>query len=95
MTTRQPDDRIVADVKCYYCGHVSGQLIRRRGESPKGGRFVPRPGYRGPEVRPGMRLRCERCRGPVFLEDVTPLARAESMLARGLRPPASSAKKAA
>jgi hypothetical protein len=33
--------------------------------------FVPRPGYTGPDVKAGMKLRCERCQGPVFLEDAT------------------------
>lgn len=72
------EGRIVADVKCYHCGHVSGQIFGRRFQPLKVTNFVPRPGYAGPPVQPGMRLRCERCRGPVFLEDVTsglPLAR--------------------
>jgi len=64
-------NRVVADVKCYYCGHISGQIVGRRHEPLRVTNFVPRPGYTGPEVRPGMRLRCERCQGPVFLEDAT------------------------
>jgi hypothetical protein len=70
--------RIVADVKCYFCGHVSGQIFGHRNQPLKVSDFVPRQGYSGPEVKPGMRLRCERCNGPVFLEDATnglPLAR--------------------
>ena len=63
--------RTVADVKCYYCGHISGQITGRRGQPLKVSNFIPRPGYQGPEVKPGSRLRCERCRGPVFLEDAT------------------------
>jgi hypothetical protein len=43
----------------------------RRNEPLRIVNFVPRPGYQGPEVRPGTRLRCERCQGPVFLEDTT------------------------
>lgn len=62
---------MVADVKCYYCGHVSGQIVAPRGQPLRVTNFVPRPGYTGPEVKPGIRLRCERCNGPVFLEDVT------------------------
>lgn len=62
-------NKVVADVKCYYCGHVSGQIVGRRDEPLKVTNFKPRPGYSGAEVRPGMRLRCERCQGPVFLED--------------------------
>ena len=62
---------LVADVKCYYCGHVSGQIVGNRGEPLKVTNFVPRPGYKGPELKPGTRLRCERCQGPVFLEDAS------------------------
>jgi len=82
--------QIAADVKCYYCGHVSGQII-----GPKGGpllitHFVPRPGYQGQPVRPGVRLRCERCQGPVFLEDTTLIAPVETKL----RPRPAAAKRA-
>ena len=65
-----------ADVKCYFCGHISGQIIGRRGETLHASSFVPRPGYGGSEFKPGERLRSERCCGPVFLEDVTPFAAA-------------------
>ena len=65
---------MTADVKCYYCGHISGQVVRRRGQPLRVSDFIPRPGYTGPELAPGSRLRCERCRGPVFLEDVGPAA---------------------
>ncbi len=66
--------KIVADVKCYYCGHISGQIIARRNQPLELENFVPRHGYTGPELKLGDRLRCERCRGPVFLEDVGPAA---------------------
>jgi len=60
---------MIADVKCYYCGHVSGQVLGRRGQPLRISNFIPRPGYTGAELQPGVRLRCERCLGPVFLED--------------------------
>ena len=63
-----------ADVKCYHCGHISGQIVGRRNAPLRVTNFVPRPGYTGAAVRPGVRLRCERCHGPVFLEDTTILA---------------------
>jgi hypothetical protein len=65
--------QVTADVKCYYCGHVSGQIIGAKNEPLRVSNFVPREGYRGEPPKPGDRLRCERCRGPVFLEDVSPL----------------------
>lgn len=64
--------QVAADVKCYYCGHVSGQLVGQR-ERLAAGSFRPRPGYHGDPPKPGERIRCERCKGPVFLEDVTAL----------------------
>lgn len=70
--------QVTADVKCYYCGHVSGQIIGPKNEPLKVTNFVPRQGYAGEALRPGERLRCERCRGPVFLEDVSPLTIGQS-----------------
>jgi hypothetical protein len=74
LLNQVPAPRTAADVKCYFCGHISGQIIARRDRPLKVSDFVPRPGYTGPELRPGMRLRCERCSGPVFLEDAGPVA---------------------
>jgi len=66
--------RVIADIKCYYCGHVSGQLEGDRGAPLAAAVFRPRPGYQDPAPRPGPALRCERCQGPVYLEDVRLLA---------------------
>jgi hypothetical protein len=94
MAVEPLEDFVIADVKCYFCGHISGQIASRRSASNgRSGRFIPRPGYKGPEVKPGGRIRCERCQGPVFLEDATPMARAEGALARTLRMKAGEAKK--
>ena len=66
--------QLVSDVKCYFCGHVSGQIIAQRNQPLRLNNFVPREGYTGPELKLGGKLRCERCKGPVFLEDVGPVA---------------------
>src|SRR3989337_2143559 len=71
MTMKMLGVQLVADVKCYYCGHISGQIVGRKGEALRANNFIPRPGYQGMEMKPGVRLRCERCHGPVFLEDST------------------------
>ncbi len=71
MMAEMTSTRIVADVKCYFCGHISGQIFGRKHQPFKVADFVPRKGYTGPDAKPGMKLRCERCRGPVFLEDAT------------------------
>ncbi len=71
MTMRVVSAKVVADVKCYFCGHISGQIVGRKGEPLRASNFIPRPGYQGIEVKAGVRMRCERCGGPVFLEDST------------------------
>ncbi len=59
--------KVVADVKCYHCGHLSGEVIGRRDQPIKDWLFEPRAGE--PRVA-GPRLRCVRCEGPTYLEDV-------------------------
>lgn len=61
------------DVKCYHCGHISGQVEGARGKRLVLHAFHPRQGYQGEVPGPGDRLRCERCQGPVFLEDLRPV----------------------
>ena len=65
--------QVVGDVKCYHCGHVSGQIEGTRGDRLVLHRFRPRPGYQGPVPRPNERIRCERCHGSVYLEDLRPV----------------------
>ena len=69
MSTQTRGIPIAADVKCYFCGHVSGQMVGHRGVPLRPSNFVPRPGYSGTAPKPGARLRCERCQGPVYLEN--------------------------
>ena len=88
----------IADVKCYFCGHISGQLEGMLGDGVDERVFKPRPGFGGTAPLSGRRLRCERCGGPVYLEDVTPMTIDNTVLAR--RPsrvpaPVSRARKAA
>lgn len=64
---------VVGDVKCYHCGHISGQVEGTRTDRLVLRAFKPRPGYQGPVPGPGQRIRCERCSGPVFLEDLQPI----------------------
>ena len=63
---------VIGDVKCYHCGHVSGQIEGTRTDKLVLHTFKPRPGYRGALPGPGQRIRCERCGGPVFLEELRP-----------------------
>lgn len=59
----------VADVKCYYCGFISGELVSPQGQALRNGTFRPAPGVETAEVSARKR-RCARCGGPVFLDEV-------------------------
>ncbi len=64
----------VADVKCYYCGFVSGEITVERGHPIQSGRFSPTPAYETSTVNEVVKrtgkLRCFRCQGPVYLDDI-------------------------
>ncbi len=66
---------IVGDVKCYYCGHISGELIGDDKDRITPRNFRPSPENEGYVPRAGQPLRCTRCGGPVYLEDIRPLLR--------------------
>jgi hypothetical protein len=59
----------VGDVKCYYCGFISGELVEANRQNLKNGTFRPAAGVDVAAVMSG-RLRCARCGGPVFIDDV-------------------------
>ena len=63
--------KVRGDVKCYHCGHISGELIGSPDEPIRTRLFKPASNFRGPAPRPGQPLRCNRCGGPVYLEDVS------------------------
>jgi hypothetical protein len=65
--------QVTATVKCYHCGHVSGTMRGQYGQRLYGADFKPRDGYEGLVPGPGEPVRCERCTGPIYLEDVTPV----------------------
>jgi hypothetical protein len=77
--------QVVGDVKCYHCGHISGQVEGERTTRLVLQKFTPRQGYKGDLPSPGQALRCERCSGPVFLEDL----RAAPAALLSMVPPAS------
>ncbi len=65
--------QVVGDVKCYHCGHVTGQMEGTRDTKLVLKKFTPREGFQGTLPGPGERLRCERCSGPVYLEELRPV----------------------
>ena len=52
---------------------VSGQIEGVRTDKLVLKAFKPRQGYQGDPPGPGQRIRCERCGGPVFLEELRPV----------------------
>ena len=60
----------VADVKCYHCGHISGELTVEKGKPPQSGWFSPSNGCSTSAALKNGRLRCCRCNGPVYLDEV-------------------------
>jgi hypothetical protein len=61
---------IRADVKCYYCGFISGQIEGSPDSSQP--RWSYRYRARGPRHSDAKdrQIRCVRCGGPVFLDDI-------------------------
>lgn len=71
---------MIADVTCYHCGWISGRIAGQKG-TPRGlWRFEARDGSATP-LNNGKRLRCLRCNGPVYAEDLRSRAFAEPLSA--------------
>ncbi len=88
---------ICADVKCYYCGHVSGKITGELGRPFRRENFEPAIPHRNRSLGTGERLRCFRCGGPVFLDDIEQIRRPEERAPRRLarrRQAASTHRKA-
>ena len=66
---------VSADIKCYYCGYISGTLVGDQCGPIKVKSFQPSDPSWSP--RPGETLRCRRCGGPVFLDEVRRLRHQE------------------
>lgn len=65
-----------AEVKCYLCGHVSGQIEGQPGDRLTIANFRAVPESDGPRLAQHGRICCSRCGGGVFLdnwESVRPL----------------------
>jgi hypothetical protein len=62
-----------ADVKCYFCGKISGSIIEERLDGQLRRSFKPSVANSPYRATAGKPLRCLRCGGPVFIEDVRPI----------------------
>ena len=61
---------IRADVKCYYCGYISGQIEGDPENTHPLWRFRSCSGGSN-NIRLGRRqIRCGRCGGPVYLDEI-------------------------
>ncbi len=71
-TASKPNTRtvVVADVKCYMCGSVSGSIESDRQPVPRSVLYRRVGQQNAVPVLDRHQLRCERCRGPVFLDEV-------------------------
>ena len=64
--------RLQAEVHCYHCGHVSGTWEWLTGQAACG--VLTEAGGAHRRASGVLRtLRCLRCRGPVFLEEIAPV----------------------
>jgi hypothetical protein len=61
---------IRADVKCYYCGFVSGQIEGDPDRARPHWYFRVRADAAPPAESNLRQIRCIRCGGPVFLDDI-------------------------
>lgn len=60
-----------ADLKCYACGFVSGQIEGDERQAALTGRVTTHSPLGAPKKRPDGRYGCVRCGGPLYLDDVT------------------------
>jgi hypothetical protein len=60
--------QIKADLKCYYCGYVTGHLEGDTSRPLQVAAFIPAPG--STPVKRGEQIRCARCYGPVYMDDI-------------------------
>ena len=62
--------RLVADVKCYFCGHVAGSVQSEDVNQPRWTTFR-RPGEgEAKRLRDWRQIKCQVCGGPTYLDEV-------------------------
>ena len=68
--------RVRANVICYHCGHQSGHVEADAHAPLSSGEFVRSGDERRVPVA-GRSVRCLRCGGPTYFDDVTPIKQRE------------------
>jgi hypothetical protein len=65
--------QVRASIVCYHCGHTSGE-VRAASDAPlTTGVFFRRDAAGEPQPLRGRLVRCLRCNGPTYFEDVQPI----------------------
>jgi len=67
---------ISADLKCYYCGYVTGEVITDSSHPDRVLAF--KPAEDATHAGQSARRRCGRCGGPVYLDDAQTLSPREA-----------------
>jgi hypothetical protein len=67
---------ISADLKCYFCGHVSGEVVTDSAQPTRIRAFKPTDP--SATVSNSTPTRCVRCGGPVFLDEAETLSLREA-----------------
>ena len=66
---------LVADVKCYLCGASSGSVESEKQPLPRSVNYRPAGAKEAMPVLDWRRLRCERCNGPIYLDETEVVTR--------------------
>ncbi len=74
-TRREPQFLLVQDVKCLHCGSIVGQLVRDSRAQSGGHTFRPGQNCDPQRQSPRGAVRCCRCGGPVYLDDMERMVR--------------------
>jgi len=65
---------VTGDIKCLHCGYISGRWVGRGGAPLTVTGYKPHQPAAAQEPQdPSALVRCTRCDGPVFLDDVDPV----------------------
>lgn len=75
---------IVGEVKCYHCSRVCAEVDGELGQPLDPHRLRLVGGGHPCAPRWGRPLRCQRCGGPAYLDEVHPAAEQELLLLRRL-----------
>jgi hypothetical protein len=62
---------VTGDIKCLHCGFISGSWVGAKGSPLTVSGLKGRKPDAGAD--PSAMVRCQRCAGPVFLDDASPV----------------------